>query len=101
MARVLAEASYMPPEASRVYSFASWIELNGERGPACIERMAAPPKKCPDASTRIIVRWEGRVKAGTRIKTSAGDMQVLRFFQMTTAQRVAHILCLPARPELS
>lgn len=88
-----ARAAAAPVYVKREYPFASWVVLEGEQGPACIERAVPPPQNCPDAELRVIVRWEGRVQAGTVIATSAGRLRVLRFFPMNARLRVAHILC--------
>lgn len=89
-------AAAAPAYVKRDYPFASWVVLRGEQGPACIERAAPPPKNCPDAELRVIVRWEGEIKKGTVIVTSAGRLRVLRFFPMNPRVRVAHLLCVGA-----
>lgn len=84
------------PGSKRAYAFDAWVEIDGVRGPACIERMARPPRNCARASVRVIVRWEGRLRRGTIVPTSAGAMILLRMFPMSPRARIAHLLCGPA-----
>lgn len=84
------------PGAKRAYAFDAWVEISGVRGPACIERMARPPRNCARASVRVIVRWEGRLRRGTIVPSSAGPMILLRMFPMSPRARIAHLLCGPA-----
>lgn len=86
-------AAAAPAFVKREYPFASWVLLQGEQGPACIERVDNPPKNCPAAELRVIVRWEGSLTKGTVIATSVGRLRVLRFFPMNARLRVAHLLC--------
>lgn len=77
----------------RVYAFDARVKISGVTGPACLERIDKPLTKCPKATIRVIVRWEGLVKPGARIDTGDGELIVLRVFPMNDRVRVAHLLC--------
>lgn len=89
----------MSLEHQHVYAFAERVTIAGEDGPACVEHIAKPLKGCPQASTRVIVRWEGRLRPGTRIQTGGRELVVVRMFPMTPRMRIAHLLCAPAPTE--
>ena len=83
-----------PVFQKRVYDFADRLIIGGVEGPACVEALAAPLKTAPDATMRVMVRWEGKLAKGAVVELLGGKrLTVVRMFPMSTRVRVAHLLC--------
>lgn len=77
----------------RTFVFDHACTINGETSVACVEPIAQKLRACPEATTRIVVRWEGRLKAGAAIDVDGDAYTVHRMFPLGEGVRVAHLLC--------